>query len=96
MKAAEKANSYVENATAYLIAGQSSQKLSKNADAIKYFEKYLEMKPDAKNAPAITFTVAALYQGAKNNAKALEFYKKVQDDPKFGDQAKQMITSLSK
>ena len=50
----------------------------------------------AKNAPAITFTVAALYQGAKNNAKALEFYKKVQDDPKFGAQAKQMIASLSK
>ena len=96
VKAAEKANSYVENATAYLIAGQSSQKLSKNADAIKYFEKYLEMKPDAKNAPAITFTVAALYQGAKNNAKALEYYKKVQDDPKFGAQAKQMIASLSK
>lgn len=96
VKAAVKANSYVENATAYLIAGQSSQKLSKNADAIKYFEKYLEMKPDAKNAPAITFTVAALYQGAKNNAKALEFYKKVQDDPKFGAQAKQMIASLSK
>ena len=43
-----------------------------------------------------TFTVAALYQGAKNNAKALEFYKKVQDDPKFGAQAKQMIASLSK
>ena len=61
-----------------------------------YLEKYLEMKPDAKNAPAITFTVAALYQGAKNNAKALEFYKKVQDDPKFGAQAKQMIASLSK
>lgn len=96
VKAAEKANSYAENATAYLIAGQSSQKLSKNADAIKYFEKYLEVKPDAKNAPAITFTVAALYQGAKNNAKALEFYKKVQDDPKFGAQAKQQIASLSK
>ncbi len=48
VKAADKANSYPENATAYLIAGQSSQKLSKNADAIKYFEKYLEMKPDAK------------------------------------------------
>ena len=87
VKAAEKANEY---------AGQASQKLSKNADAIKYFEKYLEIKPDAKNAPAITFTVAALYQGAKNNAKALEFYKKVQDDPKFGAQAKQMIASLSK
>ena len=40
--------------------------------------------------------MAALYQGAKNNAKALEYYKKVQDDPKFGAQAKQMIASLSK
>lgn len=96
VKAADKANSYAENATAYLIAGQSSQKLSKNADAIKYFEKYLELKPDAKNASAIAFTVGALYQGAKNNAKALEYYKKVQDDPKFGAQAKQLIASLSK
>lgn len=96
IKNAEKANSYLENANAYLIAGQASQKLSKNADAIKNFEKYLELNPTAKNASAINFTVAALYQGAKNNAKALEFYKKVQDDPQFGAQAKQMIASLSK
>lgn len=96
VKAADKANSYSENANAYLIAGQASQKLSKNTDAIGYFEKYVGMKPDAKNAPAINFTIAALYQGQKNNAKALEYYKKVQDDPKFGAQAKQMIASLGK
>ncbi len=96
VKAADKSNEIQENATAYLIAGQASQKLSKNADAIKYFEKYLEMSPNAKNASAITFTVAALYQGAKNNAKALENYKKVQDDPKFGAQAKEQIKALSK
>ena len=96
VKAAETANSYADNATAYLIAGQASQKLSKNADAISYFEKYLEMKPDASNAGAITFTVAALYQGANNKAKALEYYKKVENDAKFGAQAKQMITALNK
>ena len=96
IKAAGKANSYADNATAYLIAGQASQKLSKNADAIKNFEKYLELKPTASNAGAITYTVAALYQGAKNNAKALEYYKKIQNDAKFGAQAKQMIAALSK
>ena len=96
VKAADKANSFAENATAYLIAGQASQKLSKNADAIKNFEKYLELKPTASNAGAITYTVGALYQGQKNNAKALEFYKKVQNDAKYGAQAKQMIAALSK
>ena len=96
VKAAGKANDFAENATAYLIAGQASQKLSKNADAIKNFEKYLELKPTASNAGAITYTVAALYQGAKNNAKALEFYKKIQNDAKFGAQAKQMIAALKK
>ena len=96
IKSADKANSFAEDATAYLIAGQSSQKLSKNADAIKNFEKYLELKPTASNANAIAYTVAALYQGQKNNAKAIEFYKKVQNDAKFGAQAKQMIAQLSK
>lgn len=96
VEAAKTANSYAENATAYLIAGQASQKLSKNTDAIEFFEKYLELKPDASNANAISFTVAALYQGLKNNAKALEFYKKVENDAQFGAQAKQMISALSK
>lgn len=94
--AALKANSYAENATAYLIAGQASQKLNKNSNAIEYFEKYLELKPDASNASAITFTIGALYQGMKNNAKALEFYQKVENDAKFGAQAKELIKALSK
>ncbi len=89
-------NDYMENAQAYLVAGQASQQLKKNADAIKYFEQYLAAAPDAKNANAITFTVGALYQGAGNKAKALENYKKVVNDPKLGVQAKQMIDALSK
>lgn len=93
---AEKANSYKENPQAYLIAGQASQKANKNGDAITYFEKYLEVAPTAKNANAIAFTVGALYQTAGNKAKAVEFYQKVANDPQFGAQAKQLITSLSK
>ena len=93
---AEKANSYKENAQAYLIAGQALQKANKNTDAIENFEKYLEAAPTAKNAGAIAFTVGALYQQAGNKAKAVEFYKKVETDPQFGAQAKTLITSLSK
>ena len=89
-------NDYMENAQAYLVAGQASQQLKKNADAIKYFEQYLEAAPNAKNANAITFTLGALYQGANNKTKALENYKKVVNDPKWGVQAKQMIDALSK
>lgn len=93
---AEKAISYKENAQAYLIAGQASQKANKSADAIANFEKYLEAAPTAKNAGAIAFTVGALYQQTGNKAKAVEFYKKVEADPQFGAQAKTLITSLSK
>mgnify|MGYP004478184753 CR=1 FL=1 len=93
---AEKANSYKENAQAYLVAGQASQKSNKTADAISNFEKYLEAAPTAKNAGAITFTVGALYQQTGNKAKALEYYKKVENDPQFGAQAKPLIASLSK
>ena len=90
------ANNFQENAQAYLVAGQAAQKLNKNNDAINYFEKYLEAAPTAKNANAITFTVAALYQTAGNKAKALENYKKVLTDPQFGANAKQMVDALNK
>ncbi len=93
---AEKANSYKENVQAYLVAGQASQKSGKNSAAIEYFEKYLEGAPTAKNASAIAFTVGALYQQSGNKAKAVEFYKKVENDPQFGAQAKTLVASLSK
>ena len=92
--AAEKCNEYGENAQAYLVAGQASQKLNKNADAIKNFEKYLAAAPTAKNANAIAFTVAALYQKTGNKAKAKEFYQKVVGDPQLGAQAKQQLDAL--
>ena len=92
--AAAKVNDYTENAKAWQIAGQASQAAGKNNDAIKYFEKYLEAAPTASNAGAIAFTVGALYQGAKNNAKAKEFYTKAAGDPKYGAEAKKMLDAL--
>jgi tetratricopeptide (TPR) repeat protein len=92
--AAAKVNDYTENAQAWQIAGQASQAAGKNNDAIKYFEKYLEAAPTASNAGAIAYTVGALYQGAKNNAKAKEFYNKALSDPKYGAEAKKMLDAL--
>jgi len=92
--AALKANEYSANAQALQIAGQASQLAGKNTDAIKYFEQYLEAAPEASNAGSIAFTVGALYQQAKNNTKAKEFYSKAVDDPKYGAEAKKMLDAL--
>ena len=92
--AAVKVNDYMENAQAWQVAGQASQLAGKNNDAIKYFEQYLEAAPTASNAGAIAYTVGALYQTAKNNAKAKEFYTKALSDPKYGAEAKKMLDAL--
>lgn len=92
--AAVKSSEYVESPQAFQIAGQASQLAGKNNDAIKYFEKYLELSPNAKNATQIAYIVGTLYQGAKNNAKAKEFYAKAVSDPQYGAEAKKMLDAL--
>ena len=84
----------VNNPQALQVAGQASQLSGKNADAIKYFEQYLEAAPNAKNAGQIAYTVGALYQQAKNNAKAKEFFGKAVSDPKYGADAQKAINAL--
>ncbi len=85
---------YNQNPSAFYIAGMASQYASKNADAIKYFEQYLEAAPTAKNAGQVAYTVGALYQNAKNNAKAKEFYGKAVSDPKYGADAQKALSAL--
>ncbi|MCD8312642.1 MAG: tetratricopeptide repeat protein [Bacteroidales bacterium] len=92
--ACEQSNAYGENGNAYKLAASAATQLQKSADAITYYEKYLELSPNAQDANAITFTVAALYQQAGNKAKALEYYTKVQNDAKFGEQAQAQIKAL--
>lgn len=92
--AALKSYEYSANPQALQIAGQASQLQNKNADAIKYFEQYLEAAPTAKNAGQIAYTVGAIYQQQKNNAKAKEFYSKAVSDPTYGAQAKALLEKL--
>lgn len=91
---ANKANSYLENANAYKLAASASQKLGKNAQCIEYYEKYLAVKPDAKDAAGVTFTIAALYQQAGDKAKAVEYYQKVANDPQYGAGAQEQLKVL--
>ncbi len=86
--AALKVNEYGENAKAYQIAGQASQSQGKAAQAITYFEKYLELSPNAANAGQIAYTIGALAQQSGNKAKALEFYKKAVANPSLNAQLK--------
>ena len=94
VEAAVKANELAANPQALQIAAQASQLGGKNADAIKYFEQYLEAAPTAANAGQIAYTVGALYQQAKNVAKAKEFYQKASTDPKYGAEAKKLLDAL--
>ena len=91
---ADKANSYLENANAYKLAASAAQKLGNNAQCIEYYEKYLAVKPDAKDAAGVTFTIAALYQQAGNKAKAVEYYQKVANDPQYGAGAQEQLKTL--
>lgn len=94
VSAALKSNEYSESAQAYQIAGQASQIQGKNSDAVNYFEKYLELSPNASNAGKISFTIAAILHKQGNIAKAKEYYQKALTDPKVGAQAKQQLDKL--
>lgn len=91
-----KANSYLENANAYKIAASSAQKLENNAQCIEFYEKYLAIKPDAKDAAGVAFTIAALYQQGGNNDKAIEWYETVVNDAQFGASAQEQLKVLKK
>lgn len=89
-----KANSYMEDANSYKFAATASQQLGKNADCIANYEKYLELKPNAKDASGVKFTIAALYQQVGNKAKAKEFYQMVVNDPQYGASAQEQLKTL--
>ena len=89
-----KANEYLENANAYKLAASAAQRMGNNAQCISFYEKYLEIKPDTKDAAGVTFTIAALYQQDGNKAKAIENYEKVASDPQYGAGAQEQLKVL--
>ena len=91
---AMKSNEYLESANAYNIAAKAAQKLGRNADCIAFYQKYLELKPNAKDAAGVKFTIAALYQQMGDKAKAVEYYTMVASDPQFGAGAQEQLKAL--
>jgi len=93
---AEKSASYLESANAYKLAAAAATKLDKKSAAINYYEKYLELSPNASDANGIICTLAVLYQQEGNKEKALANYEKILTDPKYGETAKAQIAALKK
>lgn len=97
IEAAAKSNAYVENANAYKMAANAATKAGKVADAVEYYEKYLEVDPAAKDANDIKYTVAVLCQTKLNNkGKAIEYYNDLLLDAKYAEAAKAQIAALKK
>lgn len=91
---AAKSNQYLENANAYRFAAGAAQQLGKNAECIANYEKYLELKPNAKDAAGVKFTIAALYQQGGDKAKAKEYYQAIANDPQYGPSAQEQLKTL--
>lgn len=86
-----KSNEYVESGNAYKLAASAAQKLGNNKDVIAYYEKYIELTPNAKDFGGVVYTIAVLYQQEGNNAKAKEYYEKIVGDPQYGVAAQEFI-----
>ena len=93
---AKKSNECVESANAYKLCASASQKLGKTQDMVAYYEKYLAVAPNAKDAAGVMYTIAVTYQQAGNKEEALKYYQKVANDPQYGATALQQIQALSK
>ena len=90
-----KSNECLENANAYKLAASAAQKLNQSSDVvIGYYEKYLEVSPNAKDANGVICTIAVLYQQAGNKEKAKEYYLKIENDAQYGATAKEQLKTL--
>jgi len=93
------ATKYLESPKAYQLAGTAATYAGKNKQAIEYFEKYLELAPDAKNTGDILFSIAVAYQKLGDKAKAKELYQLASENPakinpKNLEAAKQQIAAI--
>lgn len=77
-----KAAEYGENANIYKLLASAYTKLGKTTETIEAHKKYLEVKPDAADAPGVLLTIAVTAQKAGDKATAIEYYQKVVEHPK--------------
>ncbi|HEX6711628.1 MAG TPA: tetratricopeptide repeat protein [Rubrobacter sp.] len=59
-----------DNADAYLLAGQAYDQAGQPADAIKYYNGYLDLEPKGQNATKVKDRISALLQGKDSTGSA--------------------------
>lgn len=82
-----------KNATAYKLLGASALAGKDFDNAIKGFEGYLSVSPNAKDKNAMIYQTAVAYEGKGDVEKACGYYRQIASDPKFGEYAKHKINT---
>jgi len=59
-----------DNADAYLLAGQAYDQAGQPADAIEYYNGYLDLEPKGENAEKVKDRISALLEGGDSNGSA--------------------------
>jgi cytochrome c-type biogenesis protein CcmH/NrfG len=59
-----------DNADAYLLAGQAYDQAGQPADAIEYYNGYLDLEPKGENAEKVKDRISALLEGGDSSAAA--------------------------
>ena len=67
---AASAESEPDNADAYLLAGQAYDQAGQPADAIEYYNGYLDLEPKGENAEKVKDRISALLEGGESNDSA--------------------------
>ena len=57
-----------DNADAYLLAGQAYDQAGQPADAIEYYNGYLDLQPKGENAKKVKDRISALLEGGSDSA----------------------------
>jgi cytochrome c-type biogenesis protein CcmH/NrfG len=59
-----------DNAEAYLLAGQAYDQAGQPADAIEYYNGYLDLEPKGENAEKVKDRISALLEGGNSSGSA--------------------------
>jgi len=59
-----------DNAEAYLLAGQAYDQAGQPADAIEYYNGYLDLEPNGENAKKVEDRISALLEGGQSSGSA--------------------------
>jgi tetratricopeptide (TPR) repeat protein len=87
---------YLDNANAEKIIGTAGLQIKKYDAAINGFESYIAQNPDGKDLNQVYYQIASAYEAKGNTGKACAYYKKVVNDPKFGQAATYKIKTTLK